>query len=374
MAAIKVTRRTTSALANLLLVGVSLVVSTVAGELLLRLALPAPNHWKYPQERYLYDPQIGVQLAPNQRAYTHDKPVEINSMGVRDREYSGRAPAGIKRVVALGDSQTFGNGLAIEDTWPKKLEGELNDRFGHSHWQVLNCGIPGTDTWQHEVILKRMMDAYHPDLAILAFYVNDVTDRYILEPRDVVAATNTFGKRLAYLLKESVLLLIIRDAIASVELWFRPSRSFEIQQAVVTGAVDPAVEKGWRQVDHSLAAMKATANQHGAAFLVLVLPRRDQVDGRQSSRGYQSRLREVLQRHGIPHVDALESMQLAYANYGRSMFIPWDGHNSAIANRVIADELTGVVVGTQAAGHMRQASASSSASGSGVMHQVVLTP
>jgi len=349
MAAINVSRRTTSALANLLLVGVSLVVSAVAGEFLLRLALPAPNHWKYPQERYLYDPQIGVQLAPNQRAYTHDKPVEINSMGVRDREYSGKARAGIKRVVALGDSQTFGNGLAIADTWPKKLESALSDRFGHGHWEVLNCGIPGTDTWQHEVMLKRMMDAYRPDLVILAFYVNDVTDRYGLGPGDVVAATNAFGKRLVYLLKESVLLLIIRDAIATFELQFKPSRSFEIEQAIVTGAVDPVAEKGWRQVDHSLAAMKATANQHGAAFLVVVLPRRDQVDGRQPSRGYQNRMREVLELHGIPYVDALETMQLAYANFGLSMFIPWDGHNSAIANRVIANDLADVVLGTRAA-------------------------
>jgi hypothetical protein len=353
MAGSKVWRRTTSALANLLLLSVSLIVMAAAGELLLRLALPPPIHWKYPQEHYLYDLEIGVQLAPNQRAFTHDKPVEINSTGIRDVEYSGRAPAGIKRVVALGDSQTFGNGLTIADTWPKQLESKLNDRYGHGRWQVLNCGIPGTDTWQHEVILKRMMDAYKPDLAILAFYVNDVTDRHNLEPRDVLAATNTFGKRLAYLLKESALLLFIRDAIASVQQRFRPSRGFEIEQAIVTGAVHPAVEKGWRQADHSLAAMKATINQRGAAFLVVILPRRDQVSGRQPSRGYQNRLREILERHGIPHVDALGTMQLAYSEYGRSMFIPWDGHHSAIANRVIADELTDFLLGTRAARPIR---------------------
>ena len=350
---IKGSRRTTSALGNLLLVGVSLVVSVVAAEFVLRLALPAPNHWRYPQERYIYDPQIGVQLAPNQRAYTHDKPVEINSKGVRDREYPSKARTGITRVVALGDSQTFGDGLEIADTWPKKLESALSDRFGDGKWEVLNCGISGTDTWQHEVMLKRMMDAYHPDLVILAFYVNDVTVRYELRPEDVVATTNTFRKRLVYLLKESVLLLIIRDAIVAVEQRFTPSRSFEIQQAIVTGSVDPVAEKGWRQVDQSLAAMKAAVNQYGAAFLVVVLPRRDQVNGRQPSRSYQNRLREVLELHEIAYVDPLEAMQLAYANFGPSMFIPWDGHNSAIANRVIAKELADLLPETRAARNMR---------------------
>ena len=102
-AASKIPLLTSSALAKLLLVAVSLVVSVAAGEFLLRLAMPPPIHWRYHQERYLYDPQIAIKLARNQRAFTHDKPVEINSGGIRDSEYSDTAPAGVTRVVALGD-------------------------------------------------------------------------------------------------------------------------------------------------------------------------------------------------------------------------------------------------------------------------------
>lgn len=353
MASSQVPCRSSSALAKLLLVGVSLVLAAAAGEFLVRLALPAPIHWRYPQERYLYDPQIGVMLVPNQRAFTHDKPVQINSIGIRDREYSSAAPAGVTRIVALGDSQTFGNGLAIEDTWPKRLESELNDRFGRGRWEVLNCGIPGTDTWQHEVILKSMVDAYHPDLAILAFYANDVTERYEAKPQAVVAATNTFGKRLAYLLRESLLLVVIRDAVASLHHRFSPSRGFEIEQAVITGAPDRAVEKAWQQVNRSLAARKETANTHGVALLVAVIPRRDQVSRQQPARHYQNRISAILERHSIQHIDTLGAMQLAYAHYGRSMFIPWDGHDSAIANRVIAHELTDVVTAMYVARRVR---------------------
>ena len=50
-------------------------------------------------------------------------------------------------------------------------------------------------------------------------------------------------------------------------------------------------------------------------------------------------MRKILELHEIAYVDPLESMQRAYASVGPSMFIPWDGHNSAIANRVIAKEL-----------------------------------
>ncbi len=329
----------TSTRAKLLLVGTSLVAAVTAAELLLRLALPTPIHWRYPQERYLYDREIGITLAPSQQAFTHDRPVQTNSVGIRDQEYPVTAPPSVTRLVALGDSQTFGNGLALEETWPKQLERELNDHFGRGHWEVLNCGVAGTDTWQHEIILRRMLDAYHPHRAILAFYVNDVTARYEIPPMTAAALTNSLPRRFGYLLKESVLLLVLRDATAAVRHRFWPSQGFKTEQAIITGTADVAVERGWGQVNDSLAAMKAISDARGAEFTVVVIPRRDQVTGQEPSRAYQNRLKAILERHRISYVDVLDPLRQAYRDYGRSLFIAWDGHDSAIANRIIAHEL-----------------------------------
>ncbi len=99
--------------AALLLGAVAFALALLEGAL--RIWLPGPVVYRYPQERYDFDPEIGFVLRPNQRAFTHDKTVRVNSRGCRDAEYPSTPPEGVRRVLALGDSQTFGVGVAEVD-------------------------------------------------------------------------------------------------------------------------------------------------------------------------------------------------------------------------------------------------------------------
>ena len=108
-------------LANAALMAASLLVTAILLDVALRFIYPPPIAWTYPQEYYEYDAEIAHVLRPNQEAYTHDKPVSVNSMGLRDREYDPKPARGVRRVLAIGDSQTFGNGVANDDSWPKPL-------------------------------------------------------------------------------------------------------------------------------------------------------------------------------------------------------------------------------------------------------------
>src|SRR5439155_4351271 len=99
-------------------------------ELSLRAFYPAPVRFLYPQESYDLDPEIGHVLRPSQTAFTHDRSVHTNTLGFRDREFSPYSAPATLRVLALGDSQTFGNGLDLADTWPKQLEGMLQNVNG----------------------------------------------------------------------------------------------------------------------------------------------------------------------------------------------------------------------------------------------------
>src|SRR5688572_15582607 len=49
----------------------------------------------------------------------------FNSDGIRDHEYSLARPAGIKRVLVLGDDVVSGYGIAAEETLPRQLEAAL---------------------------------------------------------------------------------------------------------------------------------------------------------------------------------------------------------------------------------------------------------
>lgn len=328
--------------ANLALLGAALAVVLGVLEFSLRMLYPPPARFLYPQESYDFDPDIGHMLRPGQAAFTHDRPVSINSLGLRDREIGAALPRGPVRVLALGDSQTFGNGLDVADTWPKQLEGILQERWP-SRWEVMNAGIPGTDTWQHEVLLKRLVTALNPHVVVLALYVNDVVPRHDQRSVAPPPETNTWPKRVAYVLRRSAVLTWIYYRLFLPWHAYRFGQPGSVEEAVLTGRNDPRAERGWQQVQQSLAAMKEACDARRTGLLVAILPRRDQVAGLHRQRAYNERARAITRGLGIEAVDLLEDLAAAHRRQGDALFIAWDGHNSAVANRVIAARLAPVL-------------------------------
>jgi hypothetical protein len=319
---------------NCTLLASSLVAAFLVLELFLRMVYPAPTRFIYPQEMYDFDAELGHALRPGQTAYTHDRLVLINSLGFRGTEITPDPAPGTLRVLALGDSQTFGNGLDLSETWPQQLEHVLQAASG-SGWQVINAGIPGTDTWQHEILLRRLLAAIHPHAVVLALYVNDVVPRH--DPRNVDASmlTNTWRKHIIYLFKRSS---VVTWAYHLLLPWYaRQSMGGDsVEDVVLSGGNDTRAERGWGQVEHSLTQMKELCDSRGVGLLVAILPRRDQVSGQHPGRVYNERARRITETHGIAAVDLLPSLSAEYRVHRDKLFIPWDGHNAAAANHVIA--------------------------------------
>lgn len=64
----------------------------------------------------------------------------INELGFRDREFSLAKPVDY-RVIAIGDSFTYGWGVGLEQSWPKVLEQNL--RNTGLRVEIANLGFPG---------------------------------------------------------------------------------------------------------------------------------------------------------------------------------------------------------------------------------------
>jgi lysophospholipase L1-like esterase len=95
--------------------------------------------------------------------------VSTNSRGARgEREYAVPKPPGVVRVVALGDSFTFGYGVTDDATWPAQLERALGTV------EVVNLG---ERAYAHDQMYFALHDdglAFSPDAVILGFFPNDV--------------------------------------------------------------------------------------------------------------------------------------------------------------------------------------------------------
>ena len=100
--------------------------------------------------------------------------IVINSLGFRDREFAVDKPAGVYRILVIGDSVTFGWDQAVEDTYPKVLERLLNSAEGPTQrYEVLNLGVVGYNAEQEMELIKTRALTFQPDLILVGYCVND---------------------------------------------------------------------------------------------------------------------------------------------------------------------------------------------------------
>lgn len=125
-------------------------------------------------------PTRGWTLRPSLRAERTPEGWAVSSTarGARGRiEPAVPKPAGTVRIVALGDSFTFGEGVEDDQTFPHHLGGLLPGV------DVVNLGVHGYGHDQMLVTLREEGPAYEPDLVVLG-YVTDDALRNVLAFRD----------------------------------------------------------------------------------------------------------------------------------------------------------------------------------------------
>jgi lysophospholipase L1-like esterase len=153
--------------------GSSVLVSLLILEMLVRIfELEDPVYPMAERAIVLYydNPNEQVHLTPNWEGYVSGTWTQINKDGFRDAAHAPRPAPQTVRIAAVGDSYTMGDGVHLDDTYPKQMERML--RKDHSV-EVLNCGISATNSAQQLGTVRDVLRDYQPDIVILGFNVND---------------------------------------------------------------------------------------------------------------------------------------------------------------------------------------------------------
>jgi hypothetical protein len=137
------------------------------------MVMPASTHHLMYQASS--DPEIGIELVPGAdfefTGVTIPIPpsrIVISSQGLRDEEIADPKPAGVRRLICLGDSTTFGWGVEAEESFCHRLD----DLLGPP-WETVNLGVPGYNSTQEVRHLETRGLAFSPDVVMVLFDGND---------------------------------------------------------------------------------------------------------------------------------------------------------------------------------------------------------
>jgi lysophospholipase L1-like esterase len=125
--------------------------------------------------------QGGLIFEPNSQARYQttefDYLAKINSLGLRDREVNIKK-GNMYRILCFGDSWTFGFGVNIENSWPKKLEQFFHEKE-INNIEVINCGQGGQYTTTYKINMSKAVPLLKPDLVLVGvLQLDDLSQLY----------------------------------------------------------------------------------------------------------------------------------------------------------------------------------------------------
>ena len=291
---------------TLLLCALSLVVGLLLAESILRLLGYGDAI------QYDYVDELGWVHQPNQHARTVGGwTVRIDSAGLRGPEYARVKGPGVFRILLVGDSFTFGYGVAEDSTYGAQLQRLLRDGGASCGTvQVINGGVNGYNTDQEVAFVRRVGSAFRPDVVVLGFNPND-----IMAPAEGKTMLHRPG--LKKLLGRSALYQFLVPRIKAVVLRQAGEGYDSTIARFIAG--DRSVDDRAERVGEAIEILHALAAEHSFKLVVAVFPFATQVYGTAGD-WPPSVFRRLEATSNIPILDVLPALRSA-AREGRSLFL-----------------------------------------------------
>jgi hypothetical protein len=372
--------------ASVILLLATLVVVALLAEVVLRVVY----HPEFLGSVIRYDPQLGWSLQPNSSLVSVDPQrdfryrIDVNSLGLRDRDIEVEKPRGTHRVLVLGDSFAFGVGLKVGERFSDLLNHSLPGDV-----EVINAGVPGWGTDQEMLFYESRLRRLKPDVVVLTFLMqNDVINdglrgpvvetgtkpRFVcegdslrLEP-PTPPAQLSFELRAKRVLRKSRLLLFVKRRLEMREYQHHvvedpryTTNGYEANLHLSHWSVydvrgGEAIEGAWCATERVIERLAKDCAEDSARLVVLAFPAKLEVDEPWRA--------EMMKRTGVDpaNVDVsfpyrrLESFcaargieyhypiqEFRAAAHNELLFFDHDAHPNAAANALTADLLRDAV-------------------------------
>jgi lysophospholipase L1-like esterase len=327
------------------------MLAGAAGEIVLRTFWPQRS--AVTLGMFATNPDAGYALLPDYRNTVrvpeYATEIRIDGHGERVPENEPPENPGASRLLALGDSFTFGVGVEAEDAFPEILEDRLQaDSKGP--WVVRNGGVGGYGPLRSARLFLASQASWEPNVVIHALYLgNDLEDQDPARFRDhpriengrmVTEHGGVQRLRLA-LRSHSHLYLFLRQRLYGLYQKTYLARRAQYLDPVGLAEWPASIrETSWPAGRAAIREIAEWCRARERGYLVLLVPTRYQVEEGAWHRYRrewglpeeafdrehgQREVRAFLEAESIPHVDFLEAFRAA-AEGGKKLYYSFDQH------------------------------------------------
>jgi len=231
----------------------------------------------------------------------------VNSAGFRGREFSIEKSQDVYRIVMLGDSITFGAGVAQNETVPYFLEQLLSSRHDQTSYEVYNLGIAGYNTGQELATLREVGLKYQPDLVVLNICLNDSDPVREVWKAGLFqnASIKSFKDiNLRTVLGASYFLTFAKyKAIAAIRKYH--PHALESLNNPVLFVNKRITESAWSVMKNDMLSISRESLANDAQFVAVIYPYRSQIALTREELAPQNDLLAFFRHHGIKVFDAI---------------------------------------------------------------------
>lgn len=254
----------------------------------------------------------------------------INDAGFRGPGHAPPKEAGTVRIVGLGDSYMYGNGVTDDEVFLQRLSVKLNHKYGDRNWEVVNTAVGGYNTVMEVETLKEKGLRYEPDIVLILFVGNDLNlPNFIRDSVDFFAPGSFLFEFVARRLRQT------RQAPLGATARLLPApRSGDGNWYERDPDKVPVAYRGMVGLDAYRAAMrelKALSVRHGFELIVL-------------QQNYRDFVTEICQELDLPLVHFQPALKEYMAQHGIDRYRgstlslgETDPHPSAEGHRIFAE-------------------------------------
>lgn len=329
-----------------------LALSTVASMLVLELVFraldlrgyhePPKRDWKHailpveervPGVLFQFKPHAKVRFEydSNPDGYFDERnglDYEMNSQGFRGAEWTDERTPGTERVLVLGDSFTFGEGVKLEDTFCVRLASLLTKERGR-RVEVINCGVSAWSTDSEIAFLEHRGLRTQPDLVLVAYVLNDA---------DYAGGLDLWHEFRGQYEKRGLKHSYVASYAYSLYARGRVGRRYVEQ--MVDGAL--AKPENWNKSFDLLAKGNELSRAAGARFGVCVFPLLFDLSPTYPMKPIHAMIRAACAKSGIPTLDLFDTFA---GHRAASLWVhPSDPHPNAKANALAAEAIARFVI------------------------------